>query len=365
MMTRPVLVFTTAVLLAAGIASAQSPASDTKAVGTSPASQATPAAPAPAPQYPTIAIGTLTYLQYDAELKHRDGYNAFDVTRGYINITGDLKQDVRFRMTPDLRRANDGSLAGSVVFRLKYAFVEFDELTPRSWLRFGLHQTPFLDFEESINRYRVQGAMFTDREGILPGSGDFGLGYLAQFAGDYGEVNVGVYNGEGYARPEADKHKSVQGRLTVRPFPKGALSKGLRLSGFYDAGWYAAGRPRRHAILLASYEHPHSIVTAQWVSGRERPAPRTTDAELRGYSLFGEVRQGLAGWAGFARLDSLDPDGTTPDNSHRRVIAGVAHWLMWSKVRLGLVGSGEDVRYDTGARQPNENRLLVQTHIQF
>ncbi len=63
-----------------------------------------------------------------------------------------------------MRRITDGSLAGSLTFRLKFGFVEFDELTPRSWVRFGLHQTPSLDFEESINRYRVQGPMFAERE---------------------------------------------------------------------------------------------------------------------------------------------------------------------------------------------------------
>jgi hypothetical protein len=44
---------------------------------------------------------------------------------------------------------------------VKYAFVELDNaLAARSWLRFGAHQTPWLDFEESIDRYRVQGTMF-------------------------------------------------------------------------------------------------------------------------------------------------------------------------------------------------------------
>jgi len=149
----------------------------TPAWAQAPANQ-TPAAPAE-PQYPKISIGTLSYFQYAAEL-NRDGFNAFDVTRGYINIAGDIAKNVKFRITPDVRRITDGSLAGSLTFRLKFGFVEFDELTPRSWVRFGLHQTPWLDFEESINRYRVQGPMFAEREGIIPGSGDFGVGLLAR-----------------------------------------------------------------------------------------------------------------------------------------------------------------------------------------
>ena len=140
--------------------------------------QTTPATPAP-PDYPIIRVGVLSYVQYDAELENRRGFNAFDLTRGYININGQLSSNVRFRVTPDVRRVTDSTLAGTLVLRIKYAFLEYDNLTgARSWVRFGAHQTPWLDFEESINRYRVQGQMFAERDGLLPSSSDFGVGYF-------------------------------------------------------------------------------------------------------------------------------------------------------------------------------------------
>src|SRR5881394_212450 len=78
----------------------------------------TPVAPAaPEPDYPIIRVGVLSYVQYDAELKNRDAFNAFDLTRGYININGQLAKSVRFRVTPDIRRATDSSLSGTLVFR--------------------------------------------------------------------------------------------------------------------------------------------------------------------------------------------------------------------------------------------------------
>ncbi len=323
-------------------------------------------APSPPPQYPVISVGTLTYLQYDAELKNRQAFNAFDVTRAYININADLTPTVKFRLTPDLRRINDSSLGGSLVFRLKYGFVEFDNLTPRSWLRLGLHQTPWLDFEESINRYRVQGQMFSEREGVIPSSGDFGAGYLTRFPNDWGELNMGVYNGEGASKGETDKYKSLQGRLTVRPFPKAALAKGFRISGFYNLGWYAKGQPRRNGIVMGSYEHPRLVATLQWLAATERPlAADPRDFDRRGYSGFVEVRQGLEGWAGLLRVDHYDPDTAVGDNVTRRVIAGAAYWLRWSRVRIGLLVDDEDVRYGAAQRRPDENRLLVQTHVQF
>jgi hypothetical protein len=331
--------------------------------------QTQPPQPSPAPPeptYPVVAVGVLSYLQYDAELKNREGFNAFDVTRGYINITGDLAKNIKFRITPDVRRIADSSVGGSLVFRVKFAFLEFDNLTPRSWLRFGVHQTPWLDFEESINRYRVQGPMFAEREGIIPGSGDFGVGYLARFAGEYGEVQAGVYNGEGFTRNEVNKAKSVQGRVTVRPLPASPSVKGLRLSAFYDLGWYDEGQPRRHGILMASYETTRLVGTAQWLTATEKPLASTPgDTERRGYSAFVEVREGLQGWAGLVRFDHFDPNEAVDDDGSNRTIAGVAYWLKWDRVRLGLVVNDENVSYGAARGLLDENRLLFQTHVQF
>jgi len=350
-----------ALLACSPVASAQPPAAPPPPTAPPPAAQ-----PPPEPQYPVVTVGTLTYLQYDAELKHRDDFNAFDVTRGYINILGDVARNVRFRITPDVKRITDGSLAGSLTFRIKYAYAQFDNvLGDKSWLRFGVHQTPWLDFEESINRYRVQGQMFSEREPVIPGSGDFGIGYLVPLPASYGEVNVGVYNGEGYTKAENNKFKSLQGRGTLRPFPNGPVAKGLRLSGFYDYGWYSADHPRRHGIVMASFEHTHLVATAQWLSGTDRPDTALTAARQRGESAFVELRQGLEGWAAIGRFDRFDPDRSTPANSDRRAIAGIAYWLKWARSRVGFVLNDEDVRYDAGAHKPDENRLLLQTHIQF
>lgn len=330
-----------------------------------PAAGQQPAQPAAEP--PTVSVGALSYLQYSAEFTNRDEFNAFDVTRAYININGTLRRKVRYRLTPDIRRITDGSLAGSLTFRVKYAFVQFDDvLREGSRVRFGLHQTPWLDFEESINRYRVQGQMFSEREGLIPGSGDFGTGYFTPFPNNYGEVEFGLYNGEGFGSSEVNKYKSVQGRVTVRPFPGHPTARGLRLSAFYDLGWYAAGQPRRHGIVMGSYEHNRLVATAQWVTAAERPvATLTRDVDRAGYSAFLEVRQGMTGWAGVTRFDRFDPDQNLPNNERSRVIAGVAYWLEWSRARIGLLLNDENVSYARDAGRPEENRLLVQMHVQF
>lgn len=327
-------------------------------------SRQAPASPPPEPNYPVVRVGVVSFLQYDAELENRDDFNVFDVTRAYLNINGQLSRNVRFRVTPDIRRVTDGSLAGSLTLRLKYGFVELANLTPRSWLRFGLHQTPWLDFEESINRYRVQGTMFAEREALIPGSGDFGVGYFMPLPGGFGEVQAGLYNGEGFAQTDANKYKSVQGRLTVRPFPNAGVATGLRLSGFYNWGWYGANRPRRLGILMASFEHRNVVATIQGLTATENPALLPRDTDRKGTSAFLEVREGPAGWAGLVRFDAFDPDDALVGNRQQRIIAGGAYWWTWPAARIGLVGTNEQVHYDAPTRL-DENRLLVQTHVEF
>jgi hypothetical protein len=353
-MTQRIVVAFSLILVAIGVAQAQTPAPATT--------------PAAEPEYPIVRVGVLSYVQYDAELEHRDGYNVFDLTRGYININGQLARNVRFRITPDVRRAtSDTTLSGSLILRIKYAFVELDNLqTERSWVRFGAHQTPWLDFEESIDRYRVQGTMFSEREGLIPGSSDFGVGYFTPI-GKYIDIQTGVYNGEGYAQTDVNKFKSAQGRLTLRPLAGRGMANGFRLSGFYSAGWYAADRPRRLGIVMGSFEHTHLVTTVQYLKATENPsaiAPR--DIRRSGSSGFIEIRQGLQGWAGLARLDYLDSDRSLANNSQRRIIFGGAYWFVWPRTsRVGLVVTNEQVHYDPAAARVDENRLLVQTHVEF
>ncbi len=339
----------------------------------------TPPAAAPAePTYPIVRVGMLSYLQYATELENRDGFNAFDITRAYININAQLSRNVRFRFTPDIRRITDptGSLGTSLVLRVKYGFMQVDNVGPaRSWVRFGLHQSPWLDFEESINRYRVQGTVFSEREALIPGSADFGVSYFTPLPNGYGEIHGGVYNGEGFTQIEANKYKSFQGRVTVRPFPNRGAANGLRVSGFYNAGWYASDRPRRLGIGMASYEHRNLVVMFQTLKATETlvtPTGQTLcgailcrEFDRSGWSAFIEPRQGPTGWAAIARVDAYDPDQTLANNSQRRVIVGGAYWLMWNTARLGLVASNEQVHYNAGAARPNENRVLLQTHVEF
>jgi hypothetical protein len=193
----------------------------TPAWAQAPANQ-TPAAPAE-PQYPKISIGTLSYFQYAAELKNRDGFNAFDVTRGYINIAGDIAKNVKFRITPDVRRITDGSLAGSLTFRLKFGFVEFDELTPRSWVRFGLHQTPWLDSRKASTAIACRDRCSRSVRALFPDP---------------------AISASGYSRARQTLRRNQRGRLQRRGLHQGRNGQTKEHSGTRDHPADAAGQAR-------------------------------------------------------------------------------------------------------------------------
>ena len=309
---------------------------------------------------PAVTFGILSFLQYAAELHEEDGYNAFDVTRGYFDVHARLTDRVRARFTPDVRPTTDATLATNLALRLEYAYLEAD-VTDKSSIVFGMHETPWLTFEESTDRYRVQGPMFAEREGLIPGPSDVGASFWTR--GERAEFHVGIYNGEGYGRAEEDKYKSVQGRATVRAYADATAETSVHISGFYSYGWYARDRPRNLGIVMATYEQPHAVVTAQYLSATDNPFV-ARDVQRRGMSFFGEGRKGPTGWAGIGRLDLFDPDGSNGTDSQRRYMFGGAHWSQWGRGRLGVVVSLEQL-YRTANSQLLERRLLAQTLIEF
>jgi len=117
------------------------------------------------------------------------------------------------------------------------------------------------------------------------------------------------------------------------------------------------------AIVMASYEQPHGVVTAQYLSATDNPFV-ARDVQRRGMSFFGEGRKGPTGWAAIGRLDLFDPDASNDSDSERRYVFGGAHWSQWGRGKLGVVVSLEQL-YRTANSQLEERRLLAQTHIEF
>ncbi len=307
-------------------------------------------------------IGTKTYLDYSLGYGPFDqgdsqGKNYFAVTRAYLDIRKKINSWLSFRFTPDIHGGNTGDYD----LRIKYLYAQF-RLPDLGFLthlkgEFGQGHMPWLDFEEHINPYRMQGTMAREFFGTF-NSADRGVslaGYLGgrlegdylrrliqhyplfdHYAGRYGSFWLSYLNGPGYHSAEVNPGKALEGRITLRPFGRhtaGAFPlAGLQLSYFFIRG---KGNLKDEAhpfrlpeypdyqvdLFMLSYQHPWFVFYVQYSTSRGNSAGTwvvDTNGDGRGdkeleteaWSLFADVTLPLAGEKLhlFGRYDLFDPN---------------------------------------------------------
>ncbi len=288
---------------------------------------------------PSFKIGAVIYGDYtymaSPKTTDADGNtihsSSFNITRAYINVTGNLNHRISFRITPDISResGSGSSLAGSQNFRLKYAYGQLaldDWTTHGSWVRLGIQQTPYMDYTEAIYRYRFQGSIFVEREGFMTAS-DAGLSGHWNFPGGCGDLHGGYYNGEGYSKAEANNEKAFQFRGTVRPLPLGGIWKGLRLTGFVDEDHYVQGAKRQRHIAQVTFEHPLFNAGVELLQTKDRTSISKTEVAAKGYSIWATPKLGADGWELLLRHDQLTPNKSISSQKKKRDIVGLAYWI--------------------------------------
>jgi hypothetical protein len=268
--------------------------------------------------------------------------SSFNISRAYVNVTGNLNHLIAYRITPDVTRetGTGSSLNGSLTFRLKYAFGQLnldDWTTKGSWVRFGIQQTPYVDYTEGIYRYRFQGQIFAERVGLLTSS-DAGLSGHYNFASNYGDVHVGYYNGEGYNKVETNNEKAIQVRASVRPLPMGGIFKGLRLTGFFDDDHAVASAKRQRAIGQLTFEHPLINLGVDIAQSKDAASATKATVSGSGWSVWATPRLGLTGWELLLRHDDWKPNKDVSSQTQKRNIFGIAYWFQHpTKVQAALM----------------------------
>ena len=314
---------------------------------------------------PTIRVGGTIYADYTYQqspaITDADGnsvkLNQFNIGRAYINILGQISHLISFRITPDITRQGGtaDNLNGSLVFRLNYTYVQFnldDWMTKGSWGQFGIQKTPWVAFYEDIYRYRFQGTTFTERETSPTGtnllsSADGGASFHYNFPGNYGDVHVGVYNGEFYFKPEANQLKAFQVRASGRPFAAGpAALKGLRGHIVYISDGYVENGDRNRLIGSVTIEHPFLHAGYDYISTHDQTSA-TKAAELhgQGWSTWFTPRskiglEALLRWDHFTPMDGCAAPAASPALCPSTVIANGVPVAPNSQVRQRTIIGG-------------------------
>lgn len=301
-----------------------------------------------------LSIGGVAFIDYSFGQTGgaaKSNYNRFTLQRGYLNIKDDITPWLKVRITPDIKTGS--TTTGDYTIRMKYLYADFltQDIGPLTGtdLRVGLEHTPFLDFEESLNGYRMQGSMFQDRRGLITSS-DPGVSVLgnlggkladeqvagvgnSNYAGRFGTYHIGLYNGGGYgSTSENNQNKSVEGRLTVRPLPD--MLPGLQLTYFGVSGKgntseSVTGKPQSwtNNTGFLSYQYKYLTASAEYYSGKGGFGGDTSSAKKKdGYSLFGKFAVPMYDKVAlFARYDSLDPNRDAANDKIKTTIGGVSY----------------------------------------
>ena len=310
--------------------------------------------------------------------------SAFNVSRAYINLTGQLNHLFAFRITPDIVRetGSGSSIAGSMTLRLKYGYAQMnldDWLWRGTFARAGMIQTPYVDFEETVYRYRFQGGVFPDREGYMTSS-DYGAAARTLLPRGYGEIYGGLYNGEGFTRADPNDQKAFELRATVRPFPTGNLSRGLRVTAFQMSDHTVKNADRRRTSALVTFEHRFVNMAWSWLDAVDQAAPSAPRVPARGQSFWITPRMPLgpppvappagvvrASLEGLFRYDRLEPNRDA-DALKERWIAGVAYWpkMRSASYSAAFMLDFERVAYEAfDPPRPNERRLALHMLVAF
>jgi hypothetical protein len=291
---------------------------------------------------PSVKVGALIFADYTRS----DDASAFNLTRAYININGALNRWLSARVTPDIARetSEGSSLNGSLQFRLKFAYAQVN-LANGSWIRGGLVPLLWVEYEEQLYHYRFQGPVFVDREGYVA-TADYGVAGRYVLPNGWGDVAAGVFNGEGFAHPEANDQKAAMLRVSLQPI------KHLHVSGFVDKDDYSAGQPRDRQVAQLAYDHPRVTAALDLLSAKDR------DVRSHGYSVW-TTPKFTKSWEMLLRRDVLRVEG---QQRKTRDIEGVAYWL---PVQSGVAAAVMVDRDDTRGAGPRLTNYGLKMMLSF
>ena len=311
------------------------------------------------PQAPQLTVGGLVYGQYLYQLKDSLGagnQNQFSIQRAYINLLGRFSGGLATRLTTDIAPTG----AGNQTVRLKYAFLAWTPARSSLTYKFGLVQTPYIDWEETLWDYRMQGPIPVDRIGYMS-SADVGAGVDGRWNNEQVNASFLFFNGEGYSAGTGDNHKDAGARVSVRLAQTNDAGRvgGLRVTGYAGVGKATGGADRSRFIGILSYKTQNATLAGEYVS--------TKDDVITGsiLSAFGVYRFKGSKTAAIGRVDLHDPDTDTPDNKQTRVIAGLSYQV---QSNFRVLADIDLLSYEGGStpvQDATRNRALLQMQFTF
>jgi len=331
------------------------------------------AAQAPATQAPQVTVSGVAYTGFFYQLKDTANHtNGFDVTRAYINVNGRFGGGITTRVTADIQRVGAGD--NSLRYRLKYAYFAYTPQNSKLTYKLGQIHTPFIDWEEALWDYRMQGQMAMERGDLVTprsylSSSDFGLGVDGRWGADKINMQVGLYNGENYNGGTGDQRKDLMGRVSVRVMDTDDSSRvgGLRVTAYGQYGKPTGGGERQRWLGMVSYRSKQITLAGEYAITKDSvTAPAVPEVKGSVASIFGVYRVPNSKVAVLARVDLTDPNTNTANNRQTRFIGGASYQL---SPNVRLLADLDMVSYQGGTPTPaleaTRSQALFQAQFTF
>jgi len=286
---------------------------------------------------PSVTVGGLGYLQYlyqfNTDSTIHGHQNNFDVTRAYVNVIGKLGHGVYARITTDIDSRKAAS--NQLTIRLKYAYAAWTPENSPLTFKLGEIHTPWLDWEEALWDYRMQGTMAIERAGYLTSS-DFGAGIDGNFGYDKLNFQAGVFNGEGYGNAPGDQRKDWIGRASYKIVNTDLPGRvgGLRLTAYGQYGLPTTGGRRERYIGMVSYKSKTLTLAGEYAWTRDTvgggggvTTVKQTDCRIWSGYVF--LNFPGSQFAILGRVDVTDPNtaSSATNDQLTRIIGGVSYQL--------------------------------------
>lgn len=306
-----------------------------------------------AQQAPQVSVTGVIYTQYQYTDVPVANKSSFDVTRAYVNVLGRLANGITTRLTTDVYRFGADN---SLQIRLKYAFAAWTPTGSSLTYKLGMIHTPWVDFEETLWDYRMQGSIAVDRNGYMTSS-DMGFGVDGRWNNDQVNAQFALVNGEGYAGGPGDFRKDFEARVSYRLQPTDDNSRvgGLRLSGYLGVGKATGGADRNRYLGMLSYRKTQFTVAGEYVSVKDGGVTGSIISAFGVYHLSPPSKISLIG-----RVDIVDPDNNVANNGNTRIIGGASYQL---SPNVRMLADLDRVKPQGGGTATNQ--FLIQAQFVF
>lgn len=305
-----------------------------------------------------LKISGVVFSQYSYDLTEKGAdYNAFELTRTYLTFKSNLAEKIGLSLTLDSGRWSALNPNSLQVF-VKTAYIDIKDVLPSSTLSIGILGLPWHSVVEGTWKHRFVSTIFADTEGKQTSS-DLGIKLGGELISKYLEYYLVLANGEGYARPEANKTKDGYALVRLTPMPD--TLKGLKIAAHHRAGLVNANQKRDRSMGFVSLEQDNYTVAGEYLYTIDQSSQGGTNTVGRGYSGWGFYKL-FGNLSAFARYDWFDPDNNKTEDTHYRAIYGIGYDIADG---IKITVDNQQVKYEGNAGQTNANVIYTHMLINF